>query len=96
MTLPPYTPPGGQTTVGMTPTNASDVNVAVGNLLRQFTQIKERVGQQNAWLVTVDLKAQPYLMTPEDETLIKSAIADLDVALDAVNMTFISRLTGLW
>lgn len=92
----PMPPPGGQTTPGLTPTNASDVNTNVGALLRQFSEVKARVGHFQDWLATVDLKAQPYLMTDADETLTKSAIGSLDASLDAVDMTFINRLTGLW
>lgn len=94
----PYVPPppGSQTTPGLTPTTASDINVQVGTLLRSFTEIKARVEHFQGWLVATDLKAQPYLMTPEEETLTKSAIGGLDASLQAVDMTFISRLTGLW
>lgn len=95
MTL-PYIPPGGQSTVGLTPNTSSDVNVAVGNLLRQFTEIRARVDHFESWLVTVDLKISPYLMSPDDETLVKSAIGGLDASLKTVDMTFINRLTGLW
>lgn len=94
MTMMP--PPGGQTTVGLTPTSASDVNMNVGALLRQFSEVKARVGHFQDWLVTIDLKGEPYMMSADDETLTKSAIGGLDAALDAVDMTFINRLTGLW
>jgi hypothetical protein len=47
-------------------------------------------------LAGIDLKEEPYLMTPEDETLIKSAVNDLDSNLQAVNMTFIQQLVGMW
>lgn len=96
MTIPPYIPPGGQPTVGLTPTSSSDVNVAVGSLLRQFTEVKARVDHFHSWLITVDLKTQPYLMSPDDEALTKSAIGDLNTVLAAVTMTDINRLTGLW
>ena len=33
-------------------------------------------------------------MTTEEETLIKSAVNDLNTALQAINMTFISQLGG--
>jgi hypothetical protein len=35
-------------------------------------------------------------MPAEDDTLIKSAINSLDEALDAIDMTFVNRLVGLW
>lgn len=82
--------------VGLSPASAQEVNNLIGSHLRAFTDIKTTVNQDNEWLQTADLKAEPYLMTPEDETLIKSAIADLDVVLDGIDMTFINRLTGLF
>ena len=81
-------------TVGLTPVNAADLNNQLGSILRQFITIKEGVDHWHDWLVPVDLKTDPYLFTIEEETLIKSAIADLDTALDAINMTFITRLVG--
>lgn len=82
--------------VGLSPVSADQVNNEVGIVLRQFTDLKESLGHYHEWLTAADLKVEPYLMTAEDETLIKSAIADLDATLDGVDMTFISRLTGLW
>lgn len=82
--------------VGLSPISVDQVNNEVGIVLRQFTDLKESVGHYHEWLGAADLKLEPYLMSPEDETLIKSAIADLDATLDGVDMTFISRLTGLW
>ena len=35
-------------------------------------------------------------MTEEDETLIKSAVNGLNTDLQAIDMTFISRLVGMW
>jgi hypothetical protein len=86
------TPP---TTVGTQPRSADEVNALVGNHLRAFSANKITVGQDHDWLITVDLKAAPYFFAADQETLIKSAIADLDTALDAVDMTFISQLVGM-
>jgi len=92
MTMPSAYPPR----VGMNPQTSDEVNMQVGNLLRQFTGIKESVGHYQAWLNGADLKADPYNMDPDLETLIKSAVIGLDTSLDAVDMTFINRLVGLW
>ena len=81
---------------GMNPSSASEVNVNVGTVLRLFVDNKESIGHMRESLAPIDLKAEPYNMTPEDETLIKSAINDLDTALDAVDMSFINRLVGMW
>lgn len=89
-------PPAPPVTVGLAPSSAFDVNNMIGSHLRTFTDIKTSVGQDHAWLLSSDLKVEPYLFSADQETLIKSAIANLDVALDAVDMTFITRLTGLF
>ena len=81
---------------GLTPGTAAEINNNVGVILRRFVDDKESVNHLQASLAPLDLKAEPYLMTPEDETLIKSAVADLDTALDGIDMTFISRLVGMW
>ena len=83
-------------TVGLTPRTADEVNNQVGVILRQFTDIKESVNHLADSLAPIDLKAEPYSMTPEDETLIKSAVNSLDTALDDIDMTFVVRLTGMW
>lgn len=82
--------------VGSSPVNALELNNLIGNHLRQFTDNKETIGHDHEWLLAADLKIDPYNMTADDETLIKSAVANLDEALDAVDMTFISRITGLF
>lgn len=92
MTPPEPSPP---TYIGTQPRNADEVNALVGTHLKGFIANKNAVGQDHDFFLTVDLKAAPYYFAPEQETLIKSAIADLDTALDAVNMTFISQLVGM-
>lgn len=82
--------------VGLSPRTADEVNALVGTHMRQFVDVQNVMSGDNAWLLSADLKAEPYLMSAEDETLIKSAVADLDAALGAVNMTFIDRLVGLY
>lgn len=81
---------------GLTPKSADEINNNVGVILRRFVDDKESVGHMKENLAGLDLKAEPYLMSAEDETLIKSAINDLDTALDAINMTFINALVGVW
>jgi len=83
-------------TVGLTPRTADEVNSQVGNILRTFTDIKESVNHLADNLAPLDLQAPPYLMTAEDETLIKSAVNGLDTSLDSIDMTFVVRLTGMW
>lgn len=93
MTLPENPP--APATVGTQPRNADEVNGLVGLQLRTFAASKVQIGQSQAWLVTVDLTASPYHFTEEQQTLIKSAFADLDASLDDINMTFISQLIGM-
>lgn len=92
MTQPTPTSP---TTVGTQPRSADEVNGLVGVHLRSFCATKIQISQDHDWLATVDLKAAPYYFNDQQETLIKSAIGDLDAALDGVNMTFISELVGM-
>lgn len=87
---------GTKTTPGLAPGNAYDVNYAIGTHLRQYVDIMESIGHDHDSLAPLDLKAEPYNMSADDETLIKSAINGLHDALQAVDMTFINRLTGLW
>ena len=91
-------PPTGDNppkTVGTQPRNADEVNAQVGTHLEGFIANKNAISQDHNFFLTVDLKVSPYWFSEEQETLIKSAIADLDTALDAVNMTFISQLVGM-
>lgn len=81
--------------VGLSPKSADEVNLNVGMLLRTFTDTRAKVKVQADWLAATDLKLDPYLMTAEDETAIKSAVVSLNDALQAIDMTFISRLIGL-
>jgi hypothetical protein len=94
MTLPaePLPPPE---TVGTAPRNAAEVNGLVGLHLRDFLRVKTVINQDQDWLAPSDLKLAPYFFTDEQEALIKSAVTGLDEALDAIDLTFISRLVGL-
>lgn len=82
-------------TVGTAPASALEVNLLVGQHLRQFAASKIVINQDHDWLAATDLKGPPYYFDTDQETLIKSALADLDQALDAIDMTFISRLIGM-
>jgi hypothetical protein len=81
---------------GLTPSTALELNNTVGTILRRFVDDRESVLHLDANLDPLDLTAEPYLMSEEDQTLIKSAVGDLNTALQAVDMTFISRLVGMW
>ena len=93
MTLP--VEPSPPATVGTQPRNADEVNALVGTHLRGFISSKHTINQDHDFFASVDLKAAPYYFTVDQETLIKSAIADLDTALDAIDMTFINRIVGM-
>lgn len=82
-------------TVGLAPLNAAEVNQSVGTVLRQFATVRGIVHQDELWLASQDLTLPPYSMTADDQTLLKSAVSTLDTSLQAVDMTFISRLIGL-
>jgi len=89
------TPPPPPATIGTQPRNADEVNALIGTHLRGFAASKVTINQDHAWLVTVDLKEAPYYFTQAQEDSLKSGIADLDTALDAVDMTTISRIIGM-
>jgi hypothetical protein len=82
--------------VGLDPKTGDEVNVQTGTHLREFVNIKETIGHDADWLLGIDLKVEPYNLSADSETTIKSAIQGLDTALDAVDMTFINRMTGLF
>ena len=88
-------PPPPPATIGTAPETAFAVNQIIGQHLRAFAQSKMTVNQDHDWLGVTDLKAAPYFFSDEQEATIKSAVADLDTALDAIDMTFISRIIGL-
>lgn len=81
---------------GLTPLTAAEVNNNTGVILRRFVDDRESVQHLQASLAPLDLKVPPYNMEPEDETLIKSAVNQLNTDLQAVDLTFISRLVGMW
>lgn len=81
--------------VGLSPQTAADVNNNTGSVCRSFVTTRDNVHSQQEWLLATDLTATPYNMDPADQTTIKSALSTLDAALQAVDMTFVSRLIGL-
>lgn len=93
MTIPTDPPPPA--TIGTNPRNADEVNGLVGLHLKDFTRNKGVINQDQAFFSVTDLKVAPYFYTAEQEAAIKSAFADLDTQLDAIDMTFVSRLIGM-
>jgi hypothetical protein len=93
MTLPVEpTPPD---TIGTQPRSAVEINGLVGTHLRDFLAVKIHINQDHEFFSVTDLKAAPYYFSPEQEAVLKSAITDLDTALDAVDLTFISQIVGM-
>lgn len=82
--------------VGLDPKTGDEVNIQTGTHLRNFVDIKETIGHDADWLLGIDLKVEPYNLSAETETTIKSAIQGLDNGLDNLDMTFINRMTGLF
>jgi len=93
---PEPTPPPPPAIVGTQPRNADEVNGLVGAHLRGFVASRGTVHQDELFFSVTDLKAAPYYFTDQQEALLKSAISSLDTALQAVDMTFISRIVGMW
>ncbi len=92
--IPPLEP-SAPATVGTQPKNADEVNGLIGLHLRSFVASKIQIGQDHDFFGSTDLTAAPYHFSEDQQTLLKSAIADLDTALDAIDMTFISRIIGM-
>ena len=88
-------PPPPPAVVGTQPTDANTLNLLVGTHLRTFMQSRATINQDASFLAATDLKAFPYGYSADQETLIKSAIADLDTTLDGIDLTFISRIVGM-
>jgi hypothetical protein len=82
--------------VGLTPSTAAEINNNVGVIIRRFVDDRESVHHLAASLASIDLQAEPYLMSEADETLIKSTVTDLDAFLQTLAMTNISQLAGMW
>jgi hypothetical protein len=82
-------------TVGSQPKTADEVNATTGAHLRGFINYKDAVHQDQGFFGGTDLKAAPYYFSADQETELKSAISQLDQALQAVDMTFINRIVGM-
>jgi hypothetical protein len=94
MTLPDTPPPPA--TIGSQPQSAAEVNNLVGTHLRGFVSSRNVIHQDQEFFLGTDLKAAPYFFSDTQEADIKSAIANLDTALQAIDMTFINQIVGMW
>ena len=92
MTQPTPQPPA---TIGTQPQTAAEVNALIGTHLRDFMKIRATINQDQNFLAGADLKGAPYYFAAAQETLMKSAVADLDADLDAVDLTFVSQIVGM-
>lgn len=81
---------------GATPRSADEINASIGQHLRQFVGLQDTIAHDEGSLSGLNLQGPPYNMSAADETDIKTAIAGLNTSLQAVDMTFIDRLTGLF
>lgn len=92
MTQPSTTPPD---VVGTNPRNASEVNISTGTHLRQFLGVRVIINEDQSFFAATDLKVAPYYFTAAQETEIKTAVSELNIALQAIDTTFISRVAGM-
>lgn len=81
---------------GLYPKDSAEVNMQAGSLLRQYVNTKDMISRYQAWMAATDLKSAPYTHIAGDETNLKTAIAGLNTALQAIDQTFINRCTGLF
>lgn len=89
------TNPSPPAVIGTNPRNADEVNGLVGTHLRSFLSVRSMIGQDQDFMAAAILTDAPYYFTAEQETEIKSAVAGLNTALQAVDLTFISRVVGM-
>jgi hypothetical protein len=94
MTIPVTPPPPA--TIGTNPKTADEVNGLVGTHLKGFLASQATIHQDQNFMAATDLKVAPYWFSAEQETDIKSAISTLDTSLQAVDLTFISRIVGMF
>jgi len=81
--------------LGLSPASGQEVNTNTGMVCRSFASLKAVIEEQAAWLSATTLTVPPYDLSTDDETAIKTAILQLNTALQGVDMTFINRLIGL-
>lgn len=81
--------------IGTNPKNANEVNGTTGVHLKQFLQIRAIIEQDESFMAQADLTVAPYYFTADQSTQIKSAVAGLNTALQAIDLTFISRVVGM-
>lgn len=81
---------------GLMPASNNDVNVSVGSMLRNFVSLQDQVHRMHNVLVGINLTAAPFSFTAQQAADITTSVANLDTSLQAVDMTFINRLVGLF
>lgn len=91
----PDTTPLPPETVGTNPRNADEVNGLTGLHLRNFLAVRVAIAQDQSFMAATDLTAAPYFFTADQQTQIKTAISGLNTSLEAVDLTFISRIVGM-
>jgi hypothetical protein len=97
MTIPPVpVEPSPPATIGTNPRNADEVNGLIGTHLKGFLASRVTIEQDENFLVATELTAAPYYFTSDQETQLKTAIAGLNTSLQAVDLTFISRIVGMF
>jgi len=94
MTIPPAPQPPA--TIGTQPQSAAEVNALTGMHLKGCLASKATINQDASFFGATDLKTAPYYFSAEQETDLKTAIIQLDQALDAVDLTFINRIVGMF
>lgn len=90
------TPPPPPATIGTNPKSADEVNGLVGTHLKGFLASQATIHQDQNFMAATDLTAAPYYFDSTQESDIKSAISALDTALQAIDLTFISRIVGMF
>ena len=92
----PPAEPQPPSTIGTQPKSADEINGLTGTHLKGFIASQATIHQDQEFFAATDLTGPPYYFSDTQQTDLKSAISTLDAALQAVDMTFINRIVGMF
>lgn len=78
------------------PGSVSDVQNSLIPALRSFILIKDQIARAKNWLDHEDLTQAPISMDPDYQAQLSAAIGDLNTALQAVDLSRVVKVTGLF
>lgn len=79
-----------------TPLTVGDVQNAVIPVLRNCILLKDQIKRAKDWLDHEDMTQPPVSMSPDYQAEINAAVSDLNTALQAVDLSRVVKVTGLF